>query len=420
MIDRTTCAWGSYVERGNFRVRLASCIAGLAMWLIAWAHADVLRVHPNGGGDYQTIQAAVDAATSGDIIELQDGLFRGVGNRDVEIRGTELTIRSASGDPDVCTIDCEGGAADPHRAFEFANVGLPYSGSVSGITIINGYADLGGAIVSRELAYASVIDCVFRDNVAGLGGALCCIAEEAINRDAGSGDYLYLISGCRFENNRALGSGGAACMLSGSYLFEDCDVRANEGGGIFFQFARMEMKRCRFYGNSGSLGALVWDTCFSPATLEKCIFSVNVPAALYSSHDVEAYLLGCTFWGNEIAIRDLGGTCFTIERTIIAHSTQAAFSDGDNALFACGDMYGNAGGDWVGDLADQLGLAGNISADPLFCDPNAESFYLQTQSPCAPFSPPNEECDLIGARPVNCSGTPVQPASWGQIKALFK
>lgn len=408
------------VGRGNSRVRLASSIVSVAIILATSARADVLRVYPAGSGEYPTIQAAVEAAASGDVIELQDGTFHGPGNRDIAIPGKELIIRSATDDPSTCTIDCEGSAAEPHRAFEFTNAGYPYNGRISGITIINGYADLGGAIIARELAYASVLNSVLRDNTAGLGGALCCIAEEAAEGGPGGGDYLYLLYNCHFVHNRALGSGGAALLMSGSYLCENCVVRDNEGGGFFFQFARADLKRCHFFGNSGSQGALVWDGCFTPCEITTGLFVANAPAALHCTQDTEPYLTGCTFWGNEIAIRDLGDTFFTIERTIISHSTIAAFSDGNRVLFACSDMCGNAGGDWIGALADQLGRAGNICADPLFCDPAVEDFYLQANSPCAPFSPPNEECDLIGAWPVNCSATLVETASWGRIKALFK
>jgi hypothetical protein len=86
----------------------------------------------------------------------------------------------------------------------------------------------------------------------------------------------------------------------------------------------------------------------------------------------------------------------------------------------CCDIYGNAGGDWVGPIAGQLGIDGNIWADPLFCDPTNGDFTLQACSPCAPFSPPNPECDLLGAYPVGCAGTPIESLSWGRIKVMFR
>jgi hypothetical protein len=46
-----------------------------------------------------------------------------------------------------------------------------------------------------------------------------------------------------------------------------------------------------------------------------------------------------------------------------------------------------------------VGHAGNISSDPLFCDPSLGDFRLQPQSPCAP----NPPCGLKGPFPVGCS-----------------
>jgi hypothetical protein len=86
------------------------------------------------------------------------------------------------------------------------------------------------------------------------------------------------------------------------------------------------------------------------------------------------------------------------------------------AVLTCCDLYGNPGGDWVGGVADQYGVRGNISADPLFCDPGGDDFRLQEGSPCAP----GEECGLMGAWPVGCGGTPVEETSWGAVKALFR
>jgi hypothetical protein len=57
---------------------------------------------------------------------------------------------------------------------------------------------------------------------------------------------------------------------------------------------------------------------------------------------------------------------------------------------------GNWGINWGGS-AGQYGINGNISEDPLFCDPEAGDFTLHGDSPCAPYSAPNPECGLIGA-----------------------
>jgi hypothetical protein len=84
----------------------------------------------------------------------------------------------------------------------------------------------------------------------------------------------------------------------------------------------------------------------------------------------------------------------------------------------CCDLYGNAGGDWVGGIAGQAGQNGNLSRDPLFCGFEGDDFTLHSDSPCAPDSTP--DCGLIGAWPVNCSSTPVEQTTWGALKSMFR
>jgi hypothetical protein len=120
-------------------------------------------------------------------------------------------------------------------------------------------------------------------------------------------------------------------------------------------------------------------------------------------------LANVTMYGNG-AYFGAGMACWhssaTVENTIIAMSTQgrAVYCYGDPSVgtFACCDLFGNAGGDWIGCIAGQSGVDGNISEDPLLCDPDDGDFHLQPDSPCAPFTPANPECDLIGAWPVGC------------------
>jgi hypothetical protein len=76
-------------------------------------------VRPDGSGDYPNIQAAINASASGDVIELTDGTFTGTGNRDVDFGGKAVTVRSQSGVPESCVIDCESTNENPYRGFLF-------------------------------------------------------------------------------------------------------------------------------------------------------------------------------------------------------------------------------------------------------------------------------------------------------------
>ena len=67
-------------------------------------------------------------------------------------------------------------------------------------------------------------------------------------------------------------------------------------------------------------------------------------------------------------------------------------------------------------------MNGNLSADPLFCNPDLADFRLQDDSPCAP----GGECGLIGAWPVGCGPSTVgeseaasiDPAIWSTPNPL--
>ena len=101
------------------RIFETSLAAAAVALLFSPALAATYLVHPDGTGDFPTIQDAIAAAASGDVIELGDGVFVGAGNRDVSFQGKALTVRSQSGDPSVCVLDCQGAPVDLHRGFSF-------------------------------------------------------------------------------------------------------------------------------------------------------------------------------------------------------------------------------------------------------------------------------------------------------------
>src|SRR5690606_4749186 len=80
----------------------------------------IRRVAADGlGGEYATIQAAINAAADGDEIVLAPGVYTGWGNRDLDLWGKAIVVRSE--DPSspavvaATVIDCQGTASTPHR-----------------------------------------------------------------------------------------------------------------------------------------------------------------------------------------------------------------------------------------------------------------------------------------------------------------
>ena len=72
----------------------------------------------------------------------------------------------------------------------------------------------------------------------------------------------------------------------------------------------------------------------------------------------------------------------------------------------------------AGEIADQTGIDGNISLDPMFCDLAGRDLTVYEVSPCAPG---NNSCGvLMGAYGAACGGVAVKPATWGAIKAMYR
>ena len=335
-------------------------------------------VKADGTGDYPTIQAAIDAATTGIIIELEDGVYTGTGNSDLDYAGKAITVRSLSGDPTLCVIDCVGPV---HRGFYF-HLGESPASVVENITIRNGnvtgFGD-GGGIYCDDISSPTIRGCIFESNQADLGGGLWIGAFCSP-----------VITDCRFLNNTAaVGYGGGVAghppVLTNCHFESNHADFAGGGAGLDYHPSGNTVSSCTFVENSAQYGAGI---------------------ALLSMADVSS-IENCTLVGND---GDFGSGIYyhnstasnEIANTIVAlnHTGEAIGCVGIAPTLACSDLYGNAGGDWVGPISGQYGLSGNISEDPLFCDAAGGDYTIKSVSRCGPDY--NPDCGLIGAHPVGC------------------
>jgi hypothetical protein len=95
--------------------------------------------------------------------------------------------------------------------------------------------------------------------------------------------------------------------------------------------------------------------------------------------------------------------------SILAFSSQGeavhVAPGGGDPVFYCTDIYGNAGGDWIGAIESHQYINNNMNEDPLFCNSAQNNFRLAANSPCLPG---NNDCGAqIGAWGEGCAATSV-------------
>jgi len=168
-------------------------------------------------------------------------------------------------------------------------------------------------------------------------------------------------------------SGGGMLIDQASPTIKNCVFTQNEavlGGAVFANHAAPRLINCTFVGNSAYYGSAVLAFNNSTVIMENCIMAFNQLSGPVS--------------------------CFELSAVTVT----------------CSNSFGNSGNNWSGCLAGQEGINGNISSDPLLCDPNAGAFGLFIDSPCAPA---NNACAvLIGAVDVRCT---CDCGVWGDTNA---
>ena len=98
---------------------------------------------PNEDGStehpFDTIQEAIDDADNGDIILIEDGVYSGPGNWNIDYTEKKITVTSTNG-PTHCVIDGQGNSGDGVTLYNPDNI--PPEMTLKGVTICGA---LGGS-----------------------------------------------------------------------------------------------------------------------------------------------------------------------------------------------------------------------------------------------------------------------------------
>lgn len=324
--------------------------------VLAWAgialSATVWLVDGQGGGDHETIQAAIEAAQSGDEIAVAPGRYPEA----VDFLGKAIRLYGIAG-AQFTTID---GAGHTHVVQCVRGEGTDTI--LEGFTITGGnaegYLDSCGGGLFSDNSNPTVIHCTFTRNNARYGGAICgnatvthCTFRENSARMGGGLWRTGTVSHCTFLNN-------AACMggaIHGAQTVTDCTFIGNEES----LFEADVVANCTFSGALGSAAVT------NAEVVTNCTFIGNEYAGIVTRMECHSIVTHCTFVDNGIGVTNAQNGLTTLTNCILRGSLLGAIEG--PAIVA----FSNVEGGWEGE--------GNIDLDPLFADADGR---LSPESPC--------------------------------------
>jgi len=242
---------------------------------------------------FARIQAAIDVAQPGDTVIVADGVYSGLGNRNLRFEGKAITLRSANG-PEFTTINVQGTPTEPHRGFLF-NSSETRETVLEGFTITGG-ATLPGAVADQfnggavriQAASPTIRNCHFVGNQAGCWGAAVYVGDAT---ELGSGVSNPLIENCLFLNNAADDEGGGFFSwgfgLGSSTTIRNSVFMGNSagtsGGGI-----------CTFGGTNLVLENVTITNNVAPTSANALLGETTVTHSILWTDGADA---GMTVWG---------------------------------------------------------------------------------------------------------------------------
>ncbi len=282
-------------------------------------------------GVFATLQAAVDAAQSGDLILVADGVYTGPGNRNVCCEAKGLRIRSENG-PEHCVVDC-------NRAKDEYVLGFSVNAGKGGFLLEGLSIRRAQCAVSVSGADVTMVNCRVTECKEG------CFAKNS----------SLTAQTCRFED------AGLAVETSGSDL-ELLDCTVARCYCITCANSDVSVKNTRIQQNTEN-GIRLF-TC--KAVLDGCVISGNGRCASYQPEsaihyqNTDLYLNRCTVVGNvgpsipnRASAYEQSSALHVVNSILWRNRDQANMLRGQCSLTFC-DVQGG----WEG--------TGNMDVDPLF------------------------------------------------------
>jgi hypothetical protein len=389
--------WDNNDAEGNYcsEQQFTTATSPSEVWVDgSWAgstHGASVDSHTFGTDAFDNIQDGIDAVAGSTVHVAAGTYYERITLKD----GVEVLGAGAG----VTTIDGGGGGS----VVTASNVGS--GAKLDGFTITHGSAENGGGMDNYNSS-PTVTNCTFSDNSAtSLGGGMyndsgssptvtnCTFSGNSASWGGGmynNANSSPTVTNCTFSGNSASGGGGMDNNANSSPTVTNCTFSGNSvyngGGGMYNNGSSPTVSNCTFSGNSASYdGGGGMQNTYSSPTVTNCIFFGNSVThygggGMYNYYGSKPTVTNCTFSGNSAVCG--GGMAYYYE-----------FYNFWPTVTNC-ILWGNTGGEIYNynswsvpvvtycDVQGGYSGASNIDADPIFVNPSADDYHLQTGSPC--------------------------------------
>lgn len=323
------------------------------------AHARTIYVDDDGPANFNNIQAAIDDSNDGDKIVVNDGIYTGPGNYEIDFKGKSIIVKSQNG-PEFTIVDAQN------------KVCCFYFHSGEGVdSVLEGFTITGGDRGLRcSHGAPTITNCIISGNRDGIA---CYYRRPEITN--------CIISG----NARD----GIQCSRS-SPIVTNCNITNNGGSGILFVYGRAEITDCIITGNN--YGGIY---CVSSSPrITNCLIASNHNqwhgGGINSHERGDPTIRNCTITGNS-SVGSGGGIFFEggqpTLRNCIVWSNRDSSGINESSQIYYGGCIISIKHSCIQHWSGILGGTGNTGADPCFVDPahsdpNQRDYHLVADSPC--------------------------------------